>query len=502
MGRRPFSADSGTATARRRIVSASPPTIDRPDASPELVSVILACLAKEPDQRLADMSEVDRALAAFDVRIARGSATTIPPLPSLARMRRPSSPQAGSALPARESVRMPSPVTPTSTTDSSIEVEPLLPPPRMAPAHARLLLAGAAVALALCGAGIWIAATGPSAKTTPATAAASSPVAAVAGALPGTATEAPATAPASIDITVESDVPGARVTFRRRISALPFSLETSAIDVVELMEVSAPGHKTVRYWITFDRPTHLRPALVKGAGLVDATELETLVALGEADADAGADAVTDAAAAAPAPAPVAVASAGSPVAKPAARVERDRTATRRATRRSIGKAQAPAAPAEDAPADAPTGDDKAVRDHAVDGAQATAPDRDAFAVRDPSGGAATPAPPAPAPSARPRQVAAGFLEANRIGGSTRIAPDNATRQAMRHSGVTRAAGKFTLCASAEGEVASVAITTSTGFDEYDDLIVRQLRAWRFKPISIAGAPTSVCTTVAIAYTQE
>jgi outer membrane biosynthesis protein TonB len=58
-------------------------------------------------------------------------------------------------------------------------------------------------------------------------------------------------------------------------------MQINATDVVELVEVSAPGFKTTRYWLTFDRPTYLKAHLVKGSGLVEATEEETLAALGE-----------------------------------------------------------------------------------------------------------------------------------------------------------------------------------------------------------------------------
>ena len=161
VGRRPFSSDAGAATARRRIVSAEVPAIDRPDVPPELAAVIMTCLAKHPDERYQDMAELDAALAPFDVRVARGSSTTIPPLPSLGRVRRPSSPQAAVAFTARTSVTMPAPTfTPSATTGTST-LSMLSAPPAVAPRarHARVLTAGVALALALCGGGIWLAAT-------------------------------------------------------------------------------------------------------------------------------------------------------------------------------------------------------------------------------------------------------------------------------------------------------------------------------------------------------
>ena len=45
--------------------------------------------------------------------------------------------------------------------------------------------------------------------------------------------------------------------------------------------MSSPGYRTTRYWLTFDRADVLKAHLVKGTGSVEATEEETLVALGE-----------------------------------------------------------------------------------------------------------------------------------------------------------------------------------------------------------------------------
>src|SRR6185295_7464765 len=74
---------------------------------------------------------------------------------------------------------------------------------------------------------------------------------------------------------------GARATFRRSLLPIPATIEINRSEIVEMVEVSATGYKTVRYWLTLDRPTHLRAAMVRGTGRNEATEKETLVALGE-----------------------------------------------------------------------------------------------------------------------------------------------------------------------------------------------------------------------------
>ena len=100
---------------------------------------------------------------------------------------------------------------------------------------------------------------------------------------PATNNQAAAAMPMNkkVAVTFASDVDGARVVFRRQNAAAPSTLEISPSDVVELVEVSAPGYRTERYWLTVDRPTKLTAHLERGDGTAEATEEETLVALGE-----------------------------------------------------------------------------------------------------------------------------------------------------------------------------------------------------------------------------
>ena len=283
-------------------------------------------------------------------------------------------------------------------------------------------------------------------------------------------------------VTIDADAPDARVTFRRRVTPTPMTVEVAPGDMVELVEVSAPGRVTVRYWITIDRPTRLHARLAAGTGLVEATELDTVIALDE---------VADAAGAAPAPA-----------AAPA-REKREH----RSSRRSIGRAAAPAdvAAVEVAAADSvPPGEPTGVEPIEAPAPSAAAPGDEPVAPAAPAGveGVRELVPPPAAPKAAPKRVAAAFLEASRIAGNAKILPDNGTRQAMRHVGATRVTGRFQLCAAADGAVTRVTMTSSSGYPDYDQQIIKALRAWQFKPITIEGRATAVCTSIAIAYNQQ
>ena len=70
------------------------------------------------------------------------------------------------------------------------------------------------------------------------------------------AAAAGASSPA-ITVELDADAPNAHVLFRHRVAPAPANLQITATDVVELVEVSAPGYKTQRYWLTFDRSLHL-----------------------------------------------------------------------------------------------------------------------------------------------------------------------------------------------------------------------------------------------------
>jgi serine/threonine-protein kinase len=79
-GHAPFSGAPGSPAWRKAIVEAEPIELLRTDVGDELREVIARCLAKDPADRYEDMAELVAALAPFERRLARGSASsTIPP---------------------------------------------------------------------------------------------------------------------------------------------------------------------------------------------------------------------------------------------------------------------------------------------------------------------------------------------------------------------------------------------------------------------------------------
>ncbi|MGE5185282.1 MAG: TonB family protein [Acidobacteriota bacterium] len=275
--------------------------------------------------------------------------------------------------------------------------------------------------------------------------------------------------PAKVDVQLDADVATARVVFRRRISPAPMKTELAPSDIVELVEVSARGYKTERYWLTFDRATHLKAHLVKGNGIEEATEEQTLVALGEATAPAPATATTT------------IAQAPRPAAVP---------------RRKIGKIAAEENPPAVAAADRP-----------VSPELSTAP---VSSLPEPAAPVAEPPKPAPAPSPAPAPPPAAprpepphaippAALAGLLASSTRIDVPEIVLTRMRHDEKKRTNAVIKVCIGTSGEVTATSVIRSSGYPAYDANLVAGIRAWRYRPYVAGGKAVPACSAVAISY---
>ncbi len=290
--RRPFAAEDDPRQLMQRIVSEAPAPLVNPEIPHKLAETILTrLLAKSPDDRYQTMSDVEAALETF---ITRSDGTPVPTRRSQPLLMETSDDGANASDPARSSGTIPRPVRARSPSPASVAAalrHVSLPPIDAKRARVLYAIAGLGVAIGVAGLAFGIHRGGDRAAAGEAT---SLPGSAGAGQVARTV---PAVAP-SVAVDLTADVANAHVTFRRRVAAAPVALELEPSHVVELVEVSAPGYKTSRYWLTFDHPMHLRAHLVKGRGLVEASEEQTLVALGEVPAQhAGAAAGLDSAAA-------------------------------------------------------------------------------------------------------------------------------------------------------------------------------------------------------------
>ncbi len=284
---------------------------------------------------------------------------------------------------------------------------------------------------------------------------------------------------AQVAVSIESDVPSSHVMFRRRVAAAPMVGEVMSNQVVELVEVSAPGYKTERYWLTLDRPTHLKAHLVKGTGLDEASEEATLVALGEHGAP---EVVATAPIVDPSrmPATKAPVVAKAPPSPPT-------VAPRRIGRNAEPPPQVVAAVPETVAEAAPPPPAPPPPAPVAESAPAPSADVGQHIV--------APAPVALAPIAAtaPRNISPAAFKALRTSGNEEIAAPSTVAQQMGRDSKSRISAAVKACVSASGEVTQVSLIKSSGYPEYDQLLLGGVHAWRFK------SGEAVCSAIAFAF---
>jgi TonB family protein len=292
-------------------------------------------------------------------------------------------------------------------------------------------------------------------------------------------------APSKVEVTLDADNASARVVFRRRISPAPFKTELTPSDIVELVEVSAPGFKTERYWLTFDRETHLKAHMVKGSGIEEATEEQTLVALGEAAASEPA---------APAPADSGKPTPGAPAPVVAARAP---TPTPVAPRRKVGVKAAEEAPAvADAKPAAQIEQAAAVMNAPLPVAPPEPTPAPVVAPPKP----APPPPPAPVKAEPARAVPPATFKTMLIS-SHEIAVPDATLTQMARDEKKKLATVIKVCIDPSGNVTSTSVIKSSGYSIYDDKLVEGIRSWKYRGYVDGGKAVPACSAVAISFSR-
>jgi hypothetical protein len=100
------------------------------------------------------------------------------------------------------------------------------------------------------------------------------------------------------------------------------------------------------------------------------------------------------------------------------------------------------------------------------------------------------------------KVPGGMLLESRTDGDDRIEPDDVTRADLAKAGRRRASGTFRLCVDGQGAVVLARTLIETGSPAYDEKILGELRAWRFRPHVIDGEPYGVCSEVSVSYPRR
>ena len=465
--RRPFIPGDHPNDLPERIVGAAPAPLRQPNVPHALTDfVVERMLAKDPAHRPQSMGAV---IAALDAFLTREDGTPVP--------RRRTGPietaSSTNQIPRAMMANTPWPSQPM----------PVMRPP--APAKRPVALYAIAGGGVIVGAlGLMLALKGgDKAAAPPAPAPAPAPAAAIPPPAPKVVSK--------VAVVLSADAPNAHVVFRRRVTPAPMHTELDPTTIVELVEIDAPGYKTQSYWLTLDRPTHLVAHMTKGNGAIEASEQETLVALGEAAPQ------SEVAAAAPAAAPDRAAYVEARTVPPKARsTPDDRPAL---APRKIGRAT-DVNVSVDTPAE-PT------KRGATDVAHietAAVPEPPAPAVPEPPAPpVATPPPAAPPPvvaKVEPaRTVSPVVMKKLRQGGEMHPEVPHLVVQQMVREEHKRVTAVVKVCIGASGDVTSATTLKSSGYSGYDDSLVAAMRASHFQPYVADGNAVPACSALSYAY---
>ena len=101
---------------------------------------------------------------------------------------------------------------------------------------------------------------------------------------------------------------------------------------------------------------------------------------------------------------------------------------------------------------------------------------------------------------REHVVPSRLIEGSRISGDPQIRAPDSVRQQMARAALQQVLGNVKMCLDKNGRVRSVSILKSTGFKEYDQLLLSRMRDWRYRPYRLnTGAAVPVCTAVTFIY---
>ena len=73
-----------------------------------------------------------------------------------------------------------------------------------------------------------------------------------------------------------------------------------------------------------------------------------------------------------------------------------------------------------------------------------------------------------------------------ISGNDQIAAPNSVRQQMMRIEKQKVIGTVKLCVGTDGRVDSAKIARSTGYDDYDDKLLSEMRAWKYQAYQHEG----------------
>lgn len=106
------------------------------------------------------------------------------------------------------------------------------------------------------------------------------------------------------------------------------------------------------------------------------------------------------------------------------------------------------------------------------------------------------------PPVRPKIVPANVIAGSRISGNARILPSDAVKIRIANAGDSQIVGAVLMCLSTSGAVASVKLVRSTGYNAYDQKLLRTMRSWRYRPYRVNSTAVPVCSSITFIYRQS
>lgn len=110
-----------------------------------------------------------------------------------------------------------------------------------------------------------------------------------------------------------------------------------------------------------------------------------------------------------------------------------------------------------------------------------------------------PPPPDKKEPAKPTIVPPSVARGLRISGNEQIHPPESVRVEMLHQGKESVQATVQVCVGPRGTVDQLRMMKSTGFQAYDDTLLREMRAWRYRPYLVDGQPATMCSVAVVIY---
>jgi serine/threonine-protein kinase len=247
----------------------------RPDLPPDVVAIIDRCLSKQASQRYASTGALAVALAPFAPKRARA---VVEKTVARARAAGDSTVQLASSVPPPKQDAAPISPKKVETLGGGVHV----PVRKPTPSPRSLVLAAIACAVGIAGTAFFgLRHSSPTGTAEATNVLPSSP--SPAPEQPARVQHAPADAPSSesrsrVVLSITSPVREATVLFRGNRHPLPFSEEVDRMTEREAVEVTAPGRRGKRFWVTLDMSRSFDIELPFGFGLSDGVEKPAPVA--------------------------------------------------------------------------------------------------------------------------------------------------------------------------------------------------------------------------------